>query len=90
MKKASVQGALQDFAGKVQDATGGLTGNARTQLEGMTRQLAGQAQGAYGEALDQARDATQAVGRSVRQQPMAALLIAVAVGYGIAWLTLPR
>jgi hypothetical protein len=50
-------------------------------LEEKGRQVAGEAQQAYGQAVDHARDATKSLSRNVEQRPLAALLIAGAVGY---------
>lgn len=58
-------------------------------MEEKTRQVAGEAQEALGEAADQARDATRTVSRGVEQQPLTAILMAAAFGYGLAVLT-PR
>jgi hypothetical protein len=56
-------------------------------LEEKARQVAGDATVAYGEAVDHARDATQSISRNVEQQPLAAVLIASALGYAVARLT---
>ncbi len=58
-------------------------------LEEKGRQVAGEATVAYSEAVDQARSATQSLGQSVKQQPLAAILIASGFGYALAWLV-PR
>lgn len=90
MDENHVEGALQNIAGKIHDAVGGLTGGTQAQVAGKARQLAGQAQRAYGEVFDQAQDATSNVSRRVEQQPLTSLLIAVAAGYALGWLTLRR
>lgn len=51
-----VEGAVQNIAGKAQDAFGAVTGDACTQAEGKARQVAGKAQQSYGEVLDQIRE----------------------------------
>jgi uncharacterized protein YjbJ (UPF0337 family) len=53
-----VEGGFRDMAGKVQDAVGGLTGDAATQVRGKINQATGQAQRAYGQAVDEARGFT--------------------------------
>ena len=58
-------------------------------LEEKGRQVAGEATVAYGEAVDHARSATQSLSQSVKQQPLAAILIASAFGCALAWLV-PR
>jgi len=79
-----VTGAFQDAAGKVQDAVGGLTGDAATQAKGKLNQAAGKVRGLYGEAADQAQNAFSGVVRSAQDNPVAALLIAAGVGYVLA------
>ncbi|MFZ0501758.1 MAG: hypothetical protein WAU49_20945 [Steroidobacteraceae bacterium] len=78
MSKDRVEGTFQNVAGMVQEAAG------------KARRIAGQAQSAYGEAVDQARDASATVRRSVKQQPLMALVIVACVGYALGWLTLRR
>jgi uncharacterized protein YjbJ (UPF0337 family) len=68
------EGTVQKMAGKAQDAIGGLTGDAGTQIEGKARQIAGQAQQSYGEALDMVRDCA-------RSNPMGTLAAALAIGF---------
>lgn len=74
------EGTAQNLAGKVQDAVGGMTGDAGTQFEGKARQVAGKAQQSYGEALDQVRDTTS-------NNPITTLAIVAAVSFvvGALW-----
>ena len=58
-------------------------------LEDKARQLAGDAQNAYGGAVDQAREPSEALSRKVENRPVAAVLIAAAIGYALSRL-LPR
>lgn len=58
-------------------------------VEERARQVAGEAQHAYGEAVVQARDASKSLTKSVKKQPLAALLVSGAVGYMLSWLV-PR
>jgi uncharacterized protein YjbJ (UPF0337 family) len=74
MDENRIEGGIRNVGGKLQDAAGGLTGDAATQARGKVNQAAGQAQQAYGQALDEARD-------FVLEQPITA--VAVAVGFGI-------
>jgi hypothetical protein len=55
--------------------------------EEKARQVAGEAQEAYGEAMKQASGATESVIRSIKAQPLTALLIAGMVGYVATWFT---
>ena len=90
MAKARVEGTFQDLAGNLQDAAGKVVRDAKAEAAGNARRIASQAQSAYGEAVDQARDATATVRRSVKQQPLVALLVAACVGYALGWLKLRR
>jgi uncharacterized protein YjbJ (UPF0337 family) len=74
MNTSQIEGTVKDAAGKVQDAVGGLTGDAQLQAEGKVRQLAGKAQATYGDSVDQ-------VAEAARNNPIGALLIAVGVGF---------
>jgi uncharacterized protein YjbJ (UPF0337 family) len=73
MDENTYEGAARDFGGRVQDAVGGLTGDAATQARGKFNQAAGQAQQAYGAAVDDLKDFTTA-------QPFTALLTAMGIG----------
>jgi uncharacterized protein YjbJ (UPF0337 family) len=74
MDSNRIKGAAQDMAGRVQDAAGGLMGDAGMQAEGKARQAAGTVQNAAGGALDAAREFTS-------DQPLTALLIAAGIGF---------
>ena len=60
MDKDRIAGSAKDFAGKVEGAVGGMTGDAKTHTEGRAREAAGTVQNLYGQAKDAARDATDA------------------------------
>lgn len=53
------------------------------------RQVAGEARDATGAAVKQASDATASIIGSIKAHPLAALLVAGAVGYVTTWFT-PR
>jgi uncharacterized protein YjbJ (UPF0337 family) len=71
-----VEGAARNVGGRVQEAVGNVTGDAKTQAEGLYNQAAGQAQQAAGQFSDM-----------IKSQPIAAALIAVGVGYILGRLT---
>ncbi|MCY0389461.1 CsbD family protein [Robbsia sp. Bb-Pol-6] len=73
MAEDQIVGTAKNAVGKIQDAAGGLLGDAGLQAEGKGRQLAGKVQAQYGETVDQVVDAT-------KSNPIAALLIAAGVG----------
>lgn len=50
------EGAMQNLAGRVQEAFGTVTGDTSTHLKGKARRVAGDAQYGYGEFLDQMRE----------------------------------
>jgi hypothetical protein len=54
------------------------------------RQVAGEARDAAGEAMKQASGVTDTINRSIRAQPLVALLIAGMVGYVATWFTQRR
>ena len=79
MDENKTEGTFRDVAGKVQDAVGGLTGDAATQAKGKYNQAAGQAQSYYGDTMDSVRD-------FAADQPVTGLLIAAGVGLLVGFL----
>ena len=75
-----IEGAARDFGGKIQDAVGGLTGDASTQAQGKWNQAAGKAQRAFGEAADELRS-------NVTSSPLIALAIVGGVCFALGFLT---
>ncbi len=73
MDENRVEGGLRQAGGRLQDAVGGLTGDAATQIRGKANQAAGYAQRAYGNTIDGARDFAV-------DSPATALLTAGGVG----------
>ena len=71
-----VEGAAREVGGRVQEAAGNLTGDARTQAQGMYNQASGQAQQAAAQFSD-----------VVKAQPVVATLVALAIGYMLGRLT---
>ena len=55
MDEDRVEGTARHVGGKVQEAVGRVTGDARTRAEGLANQAAGTAQDLYGQAADTAR-----------------------------------
>lgn len=87
MTEDRVEGGLKKGMGKVEDAWGGLTGDAASQAKGKVNQAAGSVQDAVGQAKDavgQARDRVQDVYDDVesyaKEQPLQALGITLVVG----------
>jgi uncharacterized protein YjbJ (UPF0337 family) len=71
-----IQGTAREFGGRVQEAAGDVTGDSKTQAQGLYNQASGQAQQAAGQ-----------FGDFVKAQPVMATLVALAVGYIFGRLT---
>lgn len=71
-----VEGTAREFGGRVQETVGNVTGDSKTQAEGLYNQAAGQAQQAAGQFAD-----------VIKAQPIAASLVALAIGYILGRLT---
>ena len=95
MSEERFEGAARNGLGRMQDAFGGLVGDAKTQAEGKLNQAVGSMQNAYGKAMDQADDALGDVqGHAeailgdlqayVREKPLLSLGIAMMAG-ALAW-----
>jgi uncharacterized protein YjbJ (UPF0337 family) len=83
MDENRIEGVARNVGGKLQDAVGGLTGDADTQARGKANQAAGMAQDAYGQAVDQ-------VSGFVTEQPVAAMLSALGLGLVLGMLIARR
>jgi uncharacterized protein YjbJ (UPF0337 family) len=79
MDENEFEGAARDLGGKVQDAVGGLTGDAEIQAEGKWNQAAGKAQKTFGAAADEIRD-------NVVDKPLTALAVAAGVFFVLGYL----
>ncbi len=71
-----VEGTAREFGGRVQETVGNVTGDSKTQAQGLYNQAAGQAQQAAGQFSD-----------VIKSQPITASLIALAIGYVLGRLT---
>lgn len=83
MDQDQLAGSARELGGKVKDAVGGFTGDARTQASGKFDQAAGKVQRNYGAAVDAASDGIESLSEQVRQQPLVALLVAAGIGWVI-------
>jgi uncharacterized protein YjbJ (UPF0337 family) len=63
MNEDRVMGTARNLGGKMQEGVGRITGDTRTQVEGVLNQASGAAQDLYGQAKDTASDAVRSVGR---------------------------
>ena len=71
-----VEGTAREFGGRVQETVGNVTGDSKTQAQGLYNQATGQAQQAAGQFSD-----------VIKAQPIVASLVALAIGYVLGRLT---
>ncbi len=71
-----VEGTAREFGGRIQEGVGNITGDSKTQAQGLYNQASGQAQQAAAQFSD-----------VVKAQPVVATLIALAIGYVLGRLT---
>jgi uncharacterized protein YjbJ (UPF0337 family) len=94
MNQDSVVGSAKNLGGKVQEGVGRVTGDTKTQVEGVINQAAGAAQDLYGQAKDGASDAVQAVRQgaldaedyirhTIEKRPYTTAIVALCVGWVI-------
>jgi uncharacterized protein YjbJ (UPF0337 family) len=61
MNEDRIMGTARNLGGKVQEGVGRVTGDTKSQVEGVMNQAAGAAQDLYGQAKESASDAVKAV-----------------------------
>ncbi len=92
MDENRLAGTAKNVGGKVEESLGRVTGNTRTQVEGIANQAVGAAQDLYGQARETAADAAGAARDSaaslekwlrhaIETQPYTAALVAMGVGW---------
>jgi uncharacterized protein YjbJ (UPF0337 family) len=85
MDENRVEGSARNLGGKVQEGFGKVTGDARTQAEGLANQAAGAAQDLYGQAAETARETAsgfeKALRHTIETQPYTSALVAVGIGW---------
>ncbi len=81
-----IEGTLKKGLGHVQDAAGGLTGDAEMQGRGKLREAAGSVQDVVGQARERAADIYGEVEGYAKEQPLTALAAALGVGVLIGFL----
>jgi uncharacterized protein YjbJ (UPF0337 family) len=92
MNEDRVTGTARNLGGQAQEGFGRLTGDTRSQVEGVINQAAGAAQNVYGQVKDSAADAAQAVRRSamdaedvvrqtIEQRPYTTAFVALVIGW---------
>jgi uncharacterized protein YjbJ (UPF0337 family) len=76
MMNDRLEGTAREFGGRVQETVGNVTGDSKTQAQGLYNHAAGQAQQAAGQFSD-----------VIKSQPIVASLVALAIGYVLGRLT---
>jgi uncharacterized protein YjbJ (UPF0337 family) len=93
MDENCIAGTAKNIGGKAQESFGHVTGDTKTQAEGIVNQVSGTAQDLYGQARDTASDVVKeaanrassfekALRHTIENQPYTA----VAIGIGLGWL----
>lgn len=80
MSDDRVEGSVKKGVGKLEDAWGGLTGDAGVQARGKGDQAAGSVQDVVGQAKERAQDVYGGVESYAKEQPVVALGVALGVG----------
>jgi len=94
MNEDRVVGTARNLGGKAQEGFGSMTGDAKSQAEGVMNQAAGAAQELYGQAKESAADAAEVVRQSameaedyirqtIEQRPYTTAVAALCVGWFI-------
>ena len=92
MNEDRLMGTARNLGGKVQEGVGRVTGDTKSQVEGVMNQAAGAAQDLYGQAKDTASDAAQAVRQgavdaedflrhTIEKRPYTVALVALCAGW---------
>jgi uncharacterized protein YjbJ (UPF0337 family) len=92
MNEDRVIGTARNLGGQAQEGLGRMTGDTKSQVEGVINQAAGAAQNLYGQAKEGAADAAQAVRRSamdaedivrqaIEKRPYTTAFVALCVGW---------
>jgi uncharacterized protein YjbJ (UPF0337 family) len=94
MNEDRIAGTTRNLGGKVQEGFGRVTGDTKTQAEGLVNQAAGAAQDLYGQAKDSAAEAAQVVRRgavdaedfvrrTIEERPYTTAFVALCIGWVI-------
>jgi uncharacterized protein YjbJ (UPF0337 family) len=92
MDENRAAGTARNVGGKLEEGFGRVTGDTKTQTEGLVNQAAGAAQDLYGQARDSASDAAGAardtaatlekwLRRTIETQPYTTAIVAVGIGW---------
>lgn len=93
MDENRISGTARNLGGKVEEGVGRVTGDAKTQFEGVANQVRGTAQDLYGQARDAAadsasslRDTASSLERTLRHTIETQPYTAAAIALGLGWL----
>jgi uncharacterized protein YjbJ (UPF0337 family) len=85
MDENRVAGTAKNIGGKVEEGFSRVTGDTKSQVEGIVNQATGAAQDLYGQAADTARDTALTFDKWLRNQietqPYTTALVAVGIGW---------
>jgi uncharacterized protein YjbJ (UPF0337 family) len=92
MNEHRIEGNVKNMGGKLEEGLGRVTGDVKSQVEGVMKQAAGTAQDLYGQARETAGDAAaivrrqagsfeQTVRENVEARPYTAVAMALAIGW---------
>jgi uncharacterized protein YjbJ (UPF0337 family) len=85
MDENRVEGTALNLGGQIQERFGKVTGDARTQAEGLANQAAGAAQDLYGQAAETLRETASSFEKVLRHtietQPYTGALVALGIGW---------
>jgi uncharacterized protein YjbJ (UPF0337 family) len=92
MDENRIAGTARNLGGRMEEGVGRVTGDPRTQAQGMANQAAGAAQDLYGQARDGAVDAAVAardtaaslekwLRKTVETQPYTTAMVALSLGW---------
>jgi uncharacterized protein YjbJ (UPF0337 family) len=92
MDENRIAGSAKSLGGKAEESLGRVTGDAKTQAEGVVNQVSGAAQDLYGQARDTVADAASAtrdtassfenaLRHAIENQPYTAVVVALILGW---------
>jgi uncharacterized protein YjbJ (UPF0337 family) len=98
MDENRLTGTARNVGGKVQEAAGKITGDAKLQAQGVVNQAAGDIEELYGQAKDAAADVAQSVQqgatvaddlfrRVIEERPYTTAFAALALGWVVGRIT---
>lgn len=80
-----IAGTVRSVGGKVQEGVGKVTGDTKTEIEGVMNQAAGAVQEAYGKTVDAAVASHDYLKTFVEDNPHTAVAIAMGIGLLIGY-----